>query len=73
MFQLFIKLILPISHMGVLGALGQRFESYRPDIYSNRSHQYQKVSLKIRRKFRRYLWKLTKTFTQSYVMCAFSC
>ena len=29
-----------------LGALGRRFESCRPDSYSNRSQQYQEVSLK---------------------------
>ena len=31
---------------GVLGALGRRFESCRPDSYINRSQQYHKVSLK---------------------------
>ena len=35
-----------LLRVGALGALGRRFESCRPDSYSNRSQQYQKVSLK---------------------------
>ena len=35
-----------LGSAGALGALGRRFESCRPDSYSNRSQQYQKVSLK---------------------------
>ena len=71
--SIFFKKTTSLYPFTSINDLDRQISILLPNLLNSKTFYIEVGASKNRIKFRRYLWKLTKTSTQSCVMCAFSC